>query len=115
MSAVRTLQSPLPVPADNPHPTAPPEPRLEVVATEAVDLSYHHGGLPPAVGAQNFQVFRANHIGAETGEAEGWTYNHAPMLAYWRRRFYVQFLSNPRAEHVAPGRTLLTHSEDGRA
>jgi hypothetical protein len=87
---------------------------LEVRASEPVDLNYHHGGLPSAVGAQNFQVFRANRAGTETGEAEGWTYNHAPMLAYWRGRFFVQFLSNPRSEHVAPGRTLLTSSADGR-
>ena len=83
-------------------------------ASEKVDLNYHHGGLPPAFGAQNFQVFRANHAGTETGEAGGWTYNHAPMLAYWHGRFFVQFLSNPRSEHVAPGRTLLISSDDGR-
>ncbi|NQV31812.1 MAG: hypothetical protein HQ515_03915 [Phycisphaeraceae bacterium] len=43
----------------------------------------------------------------------GWTYNHQPYLAYWRDRFYLQYLSNPVGEHLPPGRTLLMTSEDG--
>jgi hypothetical protein len=108
--------SPAP-PSPHPRVPAPPgtvSPRLEVHQADSIDLNYHHGALPPAPGAQNFQIFRANHAGQETGAAGDWTYNHAPMLAHWRGRFFVQFLSNPRAEHVAPGRTLITTSEDGR-
>ncbi len=108
--------SPVSPPPPSPSPAAPSTtaPRLAVLATELVDLNYHHGALPAAPGAQNFQVFRANHAGQDTGEAGDWTYNHAPMLAYWRGRFFLQFLSNPRSEHVAPGRTLITTSADGR-
>jgi hypothetical protein len=67
----------------------------------------HDGGLPPAVGVQSYQVLRARR---STG---GWTYNHAPMLAYWNGTFYLEYLSNPVSEHVPPGRTLLTRSNDG--
>ena len=43
----------------------------------------------------------------------GWTYNHQPYLAYWRDRFYLQYLSTPVGEHLPPGRTLLMTSDDG--
>ncbi len=44
----------------------------------------------------------------------GWTYNHAPMIAYWHGRFYIEYLSNPVGEHIAPGQTFLCTSADGR-
>jgi hypothetical protein len=53
---------------------------------------------------------RANR--ADTG-VTNWTYNHAPMLAYWNNAFYLEYLSNPVGEHVPPGRTLLTTSQNG--
>lgn len=76
-----------------------------------VNVDYHHGQLSPAIGVHNIQTFRANRddIGFD------WTYNHAPMLAYWNNRFYLEFLANPVGEHVAPGETLLQSSADGYA
>jgi hypothetical protein len=79
------------------------------------DLRYHDGGLRPAVGVHNFQVLRANHTYPAQAEGCGYTYNHAPMLCYWRGRFWLEFLSGPRHEHQAPCHTLLTHSPDGRS
>ncbi|MGB3008485.1 MAG: six-hairpin glycosidase, partial [Chitinophagaceae bacterium] len=38
---------------------------------------------------------------------------HAPMLAYWNNTFYLEYLSNPVGEHIAPGQTLLQNSKDG--
>ncbi len=64
----------------------------------------HDGGLKPVVGVHNIQIMR--------GE-KPWTYNHQPMMAYWNGRFYVHYLTNPRNEHEAPGRTMLTTSADG--
>lgn len=81
---------------------------------ETVNLDYHHGGLRPAPGVHSFQVLRANRVAPEEAEGTGWTYNHAPMMAYWNDRFFLSYLSNPEQEHVAPGHTLLMHSEDGR-
>lgn len=74
------------------------------------NVDYHHGQLSPAIGVHNIQTMRANR--ADTGAA-GWTYNHAPMLAYWNNTFYLEYLSNPVGEHVPPGQTLLQTSKDG--
>lgn len=74
------------------------------------NVDYHHGQLSPAIGVHNIQTMRANR--GDTG-VTSWTYNHAPMLAYWQRRFYLEYLSNPVGEHVPPGRTLLQSSADG--
>src|SRR5271170_4453410 len=74
----------------------------------------HDGQLRPAVGVESFQILRANRTHPETAENFGWTYNHAPMIVYWKGRFYVEYLSNPVGEHIAPGQTLLSRSVDGR-
>lgn len=77
------------------------------------NVDYHHGQLSPVKGVHNIQVMRANREHPEKGDGFGWTYNHAPMLAYWNNTFYLQYLSNPVGEHVPPGQTLLSTSKDG--
>lgn len=74
-----------------------------------VNVDYHHGQLSPAIGVHNIQTMRANRSNA----ANSWTYNHAPMLAYWNNTFYLEYLSNPVGEHVPPGQTFLQTSKDG--
>ncbi|MBQ9231539.1 MAG: six-hairpin glycosidase [Prevotella sp.] len=64
----------------------------------------HDGGLKPVVGVHTVQTMR--------GE-KPWTYNHQPMLAYWNGKFYMHYLTDPRHEHEAPGKTMLQTSEDG--
>jgi len=78
-----------------------------------VNVDYHHGQLTPVVGVHNIQVFRANREHPEMAEESGWTYNHAPMLAYWNGSFYLEYLSDSVSESVAPGQTLLLTSKDG--
>lgn len=78
------------------------------------DKRYHHGGLPVAVGVHNYQAFRANREKPPTGETVGWTYSHQPYLAYWKGKFYLQYLSNLKEEHGPPGRTLTMTSHNGR-
>lgn len=73
----------------------------------------HDGGLIPAVGVHNIQIMRANRDMVQESDGFGWTYNHAPMLVWWRGKFYCEYLSDPRSEHVMPSHTLLTTSEDG--
>ncbi len=75
---------------------------------------YPHGQLRPVVGAHHYQVLRANRELPHEAAGWGWTYNHAPMLAYWQDRFWLEYLSNPACEHIPPGHTLLTSSADGR-
>ncbi|PTY07481.1 hypothetical protein DB347_09285 [Opitutaceae bacterium EW11] len=71
------------------------------------------GGLPPVVGVQNIQVYRANRTHSEHAERLPDTYAHAPMLAWWHGRFYLDFLTAPVNEHDAPTATSYTTSEDG--
>jgi hypothetical protein len=74
---------------------------------------YHHGQLSPVMGVHNIQVMRANREFPELADGYGWTYNHAPMLAYWNNMFYLEYLSDSVGEHVPPGHTLLVTSKDG--
>ena len=85
--------------------------QLPRIASEiSPNIELHHGGLRQVAGVHSRQVIRADRHGSG---AKQWTYNHAPMLAHWNGQFYLQYLSNPVSEHVPPGRTLLTTSQDG--
>jgi hypothetical protein len=95
---------------DNSAPGTAAEP-LRYEGAERADPTYADGRLRPVVGVHNIQVFRAGRAGKPEGY--GYTYNHAPMLAYWRGHFYLEYLSAPVSEHEAPCHTLLTRSPDG--
>ena len=75
---------------------------------------YHDGQMRPAIGVQNYQILRANRTHPEWSDGLGWTYNHAPMLAYFNGRFYCQYLTNPTGENIPPGMTMLCSSADGK-
>ena len=77
------------------------------------NVDYHHGQLSPAIGVHNIQVLRANRENPEAADGFGWTYNHAPMIAWWNNTFFLEYLSDPVGEHVPPGQTLLLTSKDG--
>ena len=79
------------------------------------NVDYHHGQLAPAVGVHNIQVLRANREHPDSAEGSGFTYNHAPMLAYWNKKFYLEYLSDSIGESVPPGQTLLMSSPDGNS
>ena len=64
----------------------------------------HDGGLKPVVGVHTIQTMRGK---------KPWTYNHQPMIAYWNGKFYLHYLTDPRHEHEAPGKTVIQTSEDG--
>ena len=86
---------------------------VHYTGTTLSNVDYHSGHLPLAMGVHNMQVLRANRTDTSAKAGYGWTYNHAPMLAYWNNRFYLEYLSNPVGEHVPPGQTLLATSTDG--
>ncbi len=71
------------------------------------------GGLRPAVGVQNIEVYRANRSHPAHQDGLDHTYLHAPNLAYWKDRFYLAYLSGAVNEHDAPTDTSLTVSTDG--
>ena len=75
---------------------------------------YHDGQMRVAIGVQNYQVMRANRAHPEWSDGLGWTYNHAPMLAYFNGQFYFQYLTNPMGEHIPPGATMLVRSKNGK-
>ena len=77
------------------------------------NVDYHHGQLSPAVGTHNIQTMRASRQFPEKSDGLGWTYNHAPMLAYWNNTFYMEYLNAPVGEHMPPGQTMLQTSKDG--
>ena len=80
---------------------------------EFADLMRHDGGLLYAVGASNFQAMRANRTHGEYADGVGNTYNHGPMLTYWKSKFYLEYLSNPVDEHTGAGQSFLMNSTDG--
>ena len=71
------------------------------------------GGLRPVFGVHNIQVFRANRTVSPHADGLLHSYNHAPMLAHWKGRFYLEYLSAPRDEHEVPCITSLMSSADG--
>src|ERR1044072_1736120 len=87
---------------------------VRYIGSTLSNVDYHHGQLSPAVGVHNIQVVRANREHPEQAEGFGWTYNHAPMLAYWNNTFYLEYLSDKVGESVAPGQTLLLTSKNGK-
>ncbi len=94
--------------------TAAAQETIYYSGTTLSNVDYHHGQLTPAQGVHARQVLRANREHPELAPGTGgWTYNHAPMLAYWNNTFYLEYLSNPVGEHVPPGQTLLMTSKDG--
>lgn len=93
--------------------TATGQDTVRYTGTTLSNIDYHHGQLSPVVGTHNIQIFRANREHPELAEGFGWTYNHAPMLAYWNNTFYVEYLSDKVGESVPPGQTLLLKSKDG--
>jgi len=92
----------------------PIRPRLQYTGEDSIaSISYHDGQMRPAIGVHNYQVLRANRDHPEWADDMGWTYNHAPMLAYWNGYFLVHYLSNTMGEHEPPGVTMMARSKDG--
>ena len=87
---------------------------VRYVGGVTIDPRPHEARLRPAIGAHNHQVMRANRSHPVWSDGHGWTYNHAPSLAYWNGKFYQQYLSNPVGEHMPPGQTLVCTSVNGR-
>jgi hypothetical protein len=86
---------------------------VRYTGTTLANVDYHHGQLTPVMGVHSIQTFRANRQHPELAEGFGWTYHHAPMIAYWNNKYYVEFLSNKVGESIAPGQSFLQSSIDG--
>jgi hypothetical protein len=112
----------------NPAPISPADlPRFTGGNPPYADTNYHDGRFRPAVGVRNIQVLRGNRKHPEQlydmskmpaypdagFDGVGFTYNHAPMLCYWRDTFWLEYLSCPVHENRDLGHSLLTWSRDG--
>ncbi len=87
--------------------------RIHYTGTELSNPNHHDGQLSPVVGVHNIQTMRANREYPSVENGNGWTYNHQPMMAYWKGRFYMHYLADPVDEHVPPSQTFLQTSADG--
>ncbi len=88
-------------------------PTIHITSDRRADHRFQDGALPHATGVKHFQVLRANRNDPGTADGIGWTYNHAPMLAYAYGYYFCEYLSNPVDEHEVPGHTMLSRSRDG--
>lgn len=77
------------------------------------DIRFHDGALPHVIGACNYQVTRSSANPVYAPEKRGFTYNHAPMLAYWNGYFWYEYLAGPKGEHETPSAVFLCRSKDG--
>ena len=80
-----------------------------------LDLSLPDGGLPPVVGVENIQVFRASRAKPELTDDRGYTYNHHVDMACWKGRLYVAWSSGEKDEDTWPWHEVYSTSSDGVA
>ena len=80
----------------------------------SLDLNLPNGGLEPARGVANIQVFRASRGAPNLADGKGWTYHHHVDLAAWKGRLYLGWNTTAKDEDVWPSRELYSTSTDGR-
>jgi hypothetical protein len=78
-----------------------------------IDTNLPDGGLPPAIGVKNIQIFRASRDKPELTDGKGWTYNHHVDMACWKGRLYVAWSSGEKDEDTWPWREVYSTSADG--
>lgn len=86
---------------------------LRYIGKQTANIDYHHGQLASIKGVSHFQVFRANRSHPQFTDEHGWTFNHSPLMAFWRGKFYLQYVSYPVSENTPPCRTMLVTSANG--
>lgn len=87
---------------------------IRFVGNAKPDPHFGDGGLPWAVGVQNYQVLRASRLFAGLSDGQGWTFHHAQTLVYWKGKFYAEFIASPVQENGLPTNVMMSDSPDGR-
>ncbi|HEX4052764.1 MAG TPA: DUF5060 domain-containing protein [Tepidisphaeraceae bacterium] len=87
--------------------------RMDAVEQNDLNDKLPDGGLPPAVGVANIEVFRASRDAAEITDGKGWTYNHHVDMACWSGRLYVAWDNGQKDEDTWPAREVFSSSADG--
>lgn len=78
-----------------------------------VNFSRPDGGLPPVIGAHNYQVLRSVREDKDLGDGLGFTFHHHPMLTFWKNKFFVLCNACPVHEERDLTEILLIKSDDG--
>jgi hypothetical protein len=78
-----------------------------------IDMRLPDGGLQPAVGVHNAQVFRSCVARPELADQDGWTYAHHGDLAAWKGRLYAAWAMTPKDEDVPPYKVVYATSTSG--
>lgn len=82
-------------------------------SSEKADIRFQDGALRHVQGACCYQVIRGAKDLAVSPEGRGFTYNHAPMLAWFHGKFVLEYLGGPDGEHQPPSAAFVTFSDDG--
>jgi hypothetical protein len=94
--------------------TSPDQPiRIDGPEPSLLNLNLPDGGLPPAVGVRNIEVFRATRTAPGLADGKGWTYNHHVDMGCWKGRLYVAWTSGEKDEDTWPWHELYSTSVDG--
>jgi hypothetical protein len=88
---------------------------LRIEGDESAHLSdkYCDGGIPPLVGVQNFQVFRASRTRPDLTGDKGWTYNHHIDICCWKGKLYIAWTNGEKDEDTWPAHEVFSTSTDG--
>lgn len=81
---------------------------------EKADIRFQDGALRHVLGACCYQIIRGAKDLDVSPEGRGFTYNHAPMLAWFHGKFVLEYLGGPNGEHEPPSAAFVTFSADGR-
>jgi hypothetical protein len=94
---------------------APQDPPIRIEGSEQsrLDFTLPDGGLPPAVGVRNIEVFRATRTAPGLADGKAWTYNHHVDMACWKGRLYVAWTSGEKDEDTWPWHEVYSTSVDG--
>jgi len=87
---------------------------IRINSSQSISWDTFDGNMKPIMGTKHFQVKRARRAEEDVEEGPGWTFQNAPMLTFWKERFYLSYISCPKGENTPPCRTMLTTSANGR-
>lgn len=82
------------------------------VGDEIPNCDYTHGQIKPFPGVKCYQIVRANRSFPKDADGTKTTYKHAPDIAVFNDRIYVQYLVNEVDEHEPGGYSILASSSN---
>ena len=87
--------------------------RIEGPEQDRVSNQFCDGGIPPVIGVQNIEVFRASRTRPDLTDGKGWTYNHHIDICCWKGWLYVAWSNGEKDEDTWPAHEVYSTSSDG--